>query len=79
MHHLTAFQDVHPVGDSQRQRQVLLREQDGNLLFSAQLLDQFADRTNHRQGQALRWFIHQQYRGLRHERSANGQHLLLAT
>ena len=69
--------DIKPTADLQRDRQLLLDQQDGDAA-PGDLLEQAADVLHHHRGETLGRFVdHDQVR-IPHQRPANRQHLLLA-
>ena len=71
------FQHIRPVGHRQRHLGVLLHQQNAGAL-RVDVLDDVEDFLHQHRRQTHRGFIHQQERGLGHQRAANRQHLLLA-
>src|SRR5262245_40339502 len=72
-----AVQDDDVVGDIEHELGVLLDQDDGE-----PLLLQPPDRGHHLRHdlrrQALRWLVHEQHTGIRHQGAGDGKHLLLA-
>src|SRR5688500_10216721 len=74
---LAAGEHVHGVGHRQRQRQVLLHEQDGQP-FALELAEDAPHFPHDERRQSLRGLVHEDQVRARHERAADGEHLLLA-
>src|SRR5687767_12696275 len=70
--------DVHPIGHGERERHVLLDEQDRHALL-VEDLDDLADLAHHPRHEPLRWLVEQDDLRLEHHRARDGKHLLLTT
>src|SRR5438105_7631402 len=75
--HRALLHDVHAVRYSQRERYVLLDEQDGHAL-PVQHADDVADLRDHARHETFRRLVQQDDARLQHHRASDGQHLLLA-
>src|SRR5216683_2345481 len=69
--------DVDPLAGCERERHVLLHQQDRHALL-VQHLDDLADLRDHARHQSFRRLVQQDDLGLEHHRPGDGQHLLLA-
>src|SRR5581483_6675163 len=76
-HDAAVAHDVDAVGDAQRDRELLLDQQDGDagLRYSR---DEVADLLDDQRRQALGGLVDHDELGIAHQRTADGQHLLLA-
>src|SRR5438552_3433994 len=70
--------DVHAVRDVERERYVLLHEQDGHALLVKDI-DDLADLRDHARHEALGRLVQQDDARLEHHRARDGEHLLLAS
>ena len=74
--HLPAFQYVDAVGHLQRETEILLGDQQGEA-GAFQFLRAIQDPLDQQRRQSFRGLIQQQQPGIRHQRAADRQHLLL--
>ena len=75
--HAARLEHVRAIGEAQRERGVLLDEQHRRSAF-ADARDHRADRLDHDRRESERRLVEQDERRARHQRAANGEHLLLA-
>src|SRR6266480_3709551 len=73
-----AVEDHCVVGDAERYLGVLLDEDQRKGVFSDQSIEHFKERLNDERGESFERLVHQQQRGIAHQRAADGEHLLLA-
>src|SRR6266550_7227190 len=75
--HTSGLQDVRPVGDVERHVRVLLDEEHGRTC-GADLADDTEDLLDQQRCEAKRWLVEHKQSWPGHERSSDGEHLLLA-
>src|SRR6266480_233961 len=73
-----AVEDHRVVRDAERYLGVLLDENQRQGVFSDQSIEHFKERFNDERGESFERLVHQQQRGIAHQRAADGEHLLLA-
>ena len=73
-----AVEDHRVVRDAERYLGVLLDEDQRKGVFSDQSIEHFKERFNDERGESFERLVHQQQRGIAHQRAADGEHLLLA-
>ena len=77
-HDAPGLQDVGVVGDIERALRVLLDQQHRHLHLVAQFCDHLIDPVDDQRREAQRRLVERQQHGIRHQRAADRQHLLLA-
>ena len=77
-HHAAVLHDVGVLGDAERHRGVLLGQQHGEPLFPVQPAHDLEDLGHQHGREAHRRLVEEHEPGMRHERPADGEHLLLA-
>src|SRR5207244_7177757 len=77
-HHAAGLQDVTVVRVAQRDVGVLLRKQEAHALLAVELLHDLENFFDQLRREAHRWLIEQDGLRARHQRAADGGHLLLA-
>src|SRR5690349_11498280 len=78
-HDAAVLHHVAVVGDGEGQRRVLLDQQHGELLLTIHPLHDLEDLLDEHGSQAQRRLVEQHHLGMRHQRTADDEHLLLAT
>src|SRR5439155_9427843 len=73
-----AVEDQRVVRDAERYLGVLLDKDQRKGVFSDQSIEHFKERFNDERGESFERLVHQQERGIAHQRAADGEHLLLA-
>ena len=77
MHDAAAGEDVDPIRHLGGERHVLLDEEDREPL-APELVERFRHLAHHQRSKAFGRLVHEEQVGVRHQRPADGEHLLLA-